>query len=377
MVILQDVTRFRMLKDEADRNRAWQESVVKVLQNRETYDEFNRDALALLNQSRADVAAMAAADPERVGSLFRAMHTLKGTAALFGLDGAAELAHAAENLLSDLRANPHQALGADKRTALLDGILKLEAELTSARIRMESLLGDVAGEPSVSVTHSKLEKVERQLVPLVPVSRQVLARTMLESLLHIPAPRLLRKYASLVAATGAKLGKSAQLKIEDPDGTELSMDLFKQVDPALLHIIRNAIDHGIESPDEREQAGKDPQASITITCRTYRGGIGFTITDDGRGIDVERVRQVAVERGFLAPAEAARASAQEVVKLIFAPGFSSTESVTDLSGRGVGMDAVKTSIEAMHGRLRLETRKGKGTTIELMYPHSHAYRLAG
>lgn len=377
MVMLADVTRIRLLREEADRSKAWQDAVVKVLQNRETYDQFNQDAGELLKQSRAQLAGLAVAEPEAVASLFRAMHTLKGTAALFGLESAAASAHEAETLFSELRATPHGVISDEQRTALLDRLNALEQELAGVRQKMDELFGQGPGEPTLTVTYTKLNKVEADILPWIPASRRVLAKTILESLGHIPAPRLLRKYISLVESTSAKLGKSAQLTIEDPDNCELSMEFFKQVDPALLHMLRNALDHGIETPEEREQSGKSPVAKITITVRKYADSIGFKVSDDGHGIDVERIRQVGVERGFIRPDAAAQVPAEDVVKLIFAPGFSSADTITDLSGRGVGMDAVRATLAAMHGRLRLATSKGKGTTIEMIFPLPQVYQLAG
>ena len=116
------------------------------------------------------------------------------------------------------------------------------------------------------------------------------------------------------------------------------------------------------------ESGKEPQATITCTITRREGGIVFSLADDGRGIDLRRIREIGILRGFVAPDQAAEMSREDILRLLFLPAFSSKEEVTDLSGRGVGLDVVRTDVERLHGRMRLTTRRGKGTTFQLFYP---------
>jgi len=185
---------------------------------------------------------------------------------------------------------------------------------------------------------------------------------------RIPTGRLLRKYRSLVDGTAGRLGKEARFIVHEQDETEIPVEFFQQIDPTFLHIIRNALDHGIEDVEGRMAAGKEPEATIACTTSLRNGGILFKITDDGRGIDLRRVRDIGLERGFVKPEQAESLAREDVLRLLFLPGFSSKDAVTDLSGRGVGLDVVRTDVERMHGRVRLVTRRGRGTTFQLYYP---------
>ena len=136
----------------------------------------------------------------------------------------------------------------------------------------------------------------------------------------------------------------------------------------LLHVLRNALDHGVETPDERAASGKPPSATIAI--RAHRAGdrVVVEVQDDGRGIDVARVREAALSRGLLAPDVLETMADSEVIGLIFAPGFSTAGSVTTLSGRGVGMDAVRSAIERLGGRVEVESEPGAGVLVRFVLP---------
>jgi two-component system chemotaxis sensor kinase CheA len=136
----------------------------------------------------------------------------------------------------------------------------------------------------------------------------------------------------------------------------------------LLHVIRNAVDHGAEPECERLKAGKDARARVTLRARRDGDRVIIEVDDDGRGIDPARIREVARERGLLPDQHIDGMSDAEALDLIFAPGFSTASEVTDLSGRGVGMDAVRTAIEKMGGRVGIESAQGRGTTIRLSLP---------
>jgi two-component system chemotaxis sensor kinase CheA len=156
--------------------------------------------------------------------------------------------------------------------------------------------------------------------------------------------------------------------LQDTDETELAPEFFQRLDPTFLHIIRNSLDHGIEDSEERLAAGKEPLATITCVSARRNGNIVFSIGDDGRGINLQRIQQIAVERGFLARKDVETMAREDIVRLLFLPGFSSKDAVTDMSGRGVGLDVVAKDVKRLQGHLRVITRPGKGTTFELRYP---------
>ncbi|NPC69717.1 response regulator [Corallococcus exiguus] len=165
--------------------------------------------------------------------------------------------------------------------------------------------------------------------------------------------------------------KEVDLVIENADiGVDRSM--LADVRDALVHLLRNAVDHGLESPDFRQQMGKPDTGRIRIRVRVDGDMLHIEVEDDGRGMDTERLKQVAINKRLLSPVQAAALSEREAIELIFRPGFSTREQVSELSGRGVGMDVVKRKVETLGGSVGVQSRQGRGTTITLRLPQSLA-----
>lgn len=178
-----------------------------------------------------------------------------------------------------------------------------------------------------------------------------------------------QRYPRLIRDISRKLGKQVDLIIEGED-TEADKSIVEDLSEPLVHLIRNALDHGIESPDIRREQGKNPTGKITLSAFTLDDSVIIKMSDDGKGVDVERVKTKALERGLVEASKLERMSQQEIIHLIFEPGFSTVEQVSDLSGRGVGMDAVRTAIERNGGTLTLSSEPGKGSEITMILPLS-------
>ncbi|MCP4352691.1 MAG: chemotaxis protein CheA [Desulfobacterales bacterium] len=181
----------------------------------------------------------------------------------------------------------------------------------------------------------------------------------------IPIGSTFSSYRRYVRDISNELGKEIELVTEGAD-TELDKTIIEHLGNPLVHLIRNSIDHGIETPDKREKAGKPAKGKIVLSAAHQGSNVGITIEDDGCGIDSEFVRAKAVDKGLIAPD--AVLSEKEIYNLIFAPGFSTSKAVTSISGRGVGMDIVKRAIDSLRGSIRITSRKGEGTTISLSLP---------
>jgi two-component system chemotaxis sensor kinase CheA len=164
-----------------------------------------------------------------------------------------------------------------------------------------------------------------------------------------------------------ELGKRVRF---EPTGDEVEVDraILDHLDDPLLHIVRNAVDHGLETPEERRVAGKDPVGTLRVRAELEAGRLRIRVEDDGRGIDVESVRRKAVERGLLLEMVAEDLPPERIIEFIFEPGMSTAEEVTGISGRGVGMDAVKRQIEGLGGAIHLDSAPGYGTTVDLDLP---------
>lgn len=179
--------------------------------------------------------------------------------------------------------------------------------------------------------------------------------------------RVFSKFPRMVRDLSRKLGKKVELIMEGLD-TELDRTVLDEISDPLIHLIRNAVDHGIETPEERRVVGKSETGMIRLAAWREKNNIIIEIEDDGRGIDVEKIKQKAIERGLIAQSEAESMSEDELKMLIFLPGFSTRDWVTEVSGRGVGMDVVKTTVERLGGSVRISSEKGKGTRVRIHLP---------
>jgi two-component system, chemotaxis family, sensor kinase CheA len=185
------------------------------------------------------------------------------------------------------------------------------------------------------------------------------------SMRMVPVRGAFQKMTRLVRDLAASGGKQIQLLLEGEE-TELDRNMVEKLGDPLVHMIRNSVDHGIEPQDERIARGKPAQGTIRLSAAHQRGGIVIRLSDDGKGLDPARIRAKAIERGLIRVD--AEMDASEIVSLIFLPGFSTAEAVTDLSGRGVGMDVVRSNIEGLSGKIEVQSVLGEGTTFTLLLP---------
>lgn len=183
----------------------------------------------------------------------------------------------------------------------------------------------------------------------------------------VKVERVFNKFPRMVRDLARKLGKKVEFVMEGLD-TELDRTVLDEISDPLIHLIRNAVDHGIETPEERRAAGKSEVGRIRLAAWREKNNIIIELEDDGRGLDIERIKQKAIERGVITPSEAESMSEDEIKMLIFSPGFSTKDKATEISGRGVGMDVVKTTIEKLGGSVRISSKKGEGTRIRIHLP---------
>ncbi len=183
----------------------------------------------------------------------------------------------------------------------------------------------------------------------------------------IPVEKVFKKFPRIVRSMSRDLGKEVDLQIIGEE-TELDRSVVDEIGDPLIHLIRNAMDHGLETPDERIEAGKSRCGTLVLAAVHEGNQIIISIKDDGRGIDTERVGRKAIERGLITEDQFATMSQREVFDLLFLPGFSTKEKATDLSGRGVGMDVVKTNIKKLNGLIEIKSTKGLGSEFILRLP---------
>ncbi len=215
------------------------------------------------------------------------------------------------------------------------------------------------------VLHESYDDLDRGLGGLTLAVSQL--RDQVMKLRMVPIARLFTKYQRTVRELANHLGKEVRVELVGAE-TELDKVLVERLEDPLLHLVRNAVDHGIEAPDRRLAAGKPRAGAVRLTAIQRGGQILVKIEDDGAGLDPTRLAAKAVEKGLLRPAEAEALTEQEAFGLIFRPGFSTAAQVSDVSGRGVGMDVVHDALVRLKGSIHLDSRLGQGTTVELRLP---------
>ena len=418
-----------------------------LVESYENLDQLDRDFVALeIDPGAAD----------RIASIFRTIHTIKGTCGCLGLGKLEGVAHVGESLLSSVR----------------DGDIAIDGEITSGLLKLVDCIRDILRQieatgsegtadytalcrhltklnrpglasPAVEAAEAALEKaveltahVAAELAPVATrvepiaatetpdrkaaapengvgnairvdvdlldklmtlVGELVLARNqVLQYTAAQKDPALLRtthrlniittelqegvmktrmqpignlwnKFPRVVRDVATSCGKRVRLELEGRE-TELDKTIIEAIKDPLTHVIRNSVDHGVETPENRRAAGKPEEGRLSMRAFHEGGQVNIEITDDGRGIDPLFIKRKAVDKGLISADQAARMSEREAINLIFAPGFSTAEKVTSVSGRGVGMDVVKTNIERIGGTIDVQSRVGQGTSLRIKIP---------
>jgi len=239
-------------------------------------------------------------------------------------------------------------------TRRLDDIMNLVGELVLVRNRMSSLEGVLQNE--------EMSKVVGNLDIVTADLQSAVMKTRMQ-----PIKKVFGRFPRVVRDLARSLKKEVSLELQGED-TDLDKNLVEALADPLVHLVRNAVDHGIESPDEREANGKPRKGTVILTAEQEGDHILLTIEDDGKGMDANKIRQTAVEKGLMDEEAAARLEDKECYALIFQPGFSTKDEISDVSGRGVGMDVVKTRIEQLNGSVGIDSRKGNGSKIIIKVP---------
>ncbi|MEE4349932.1 MAG: chemotaxis protein CheA [Pacificimonas sp.] len=371
-------------------------------------------------------------DAALLNEIFRLVHTVKGSCGFIGLPRLEALAHAAETLLGRLRDGTLAVSADAVTATLdaIEGIRAITASLAETETepegddaaliaRLDALAsGDAAPAPepapapapvsrsghddtapvataiqsqSIRVSVDLLEELMTSVSELVLTRNQLLQahRQSEAETLSLPLDRLSAQIGRLqdsvmrtrmqpisgawaalpkmVRSLALDLGKALDLEMAGGD-TELDRQMLEMIKDPLAHMVRNAADHGIEPPDVRRAANKPEKGNIRLAAAQEGGHITITLTDDGRGLDMDELREQAVKKGLMSRAEAEAATDTQLTRIIFAPGFSTAREVTAVSGRGVGMDVVRANVEKIGGSIEVESKQGEGTRFLVRIP---------
>ena len=346
--------------------------------------------------------------------IFRSAHTIKGMASTMGYDETRELCKNIENIFDNIRNGAEklthhltsaiftsvdllQRLISDEKLKVdltpylkklenpeeeVEGIESREDTATTAsasttiRVKMTDLdsLVNLVGELLISkmrleqtVQNNNMDEAKTVLQEVTRLITDLQYQSM--NIRLVPLDQVFSRFSRTVRDTSQKLAKKVNLEM-NASGIELDRSVLDSITDPLLHILRNCVDHGLEFPDERTKAGKSETGTIVLTAARKGENIVITIVDDGKGIDAERVKAKAIENGLITSAEAAKMTHDDAIQLIRSAGLSTAKEVTDVSGRGVGMDVVISQVEAQGGVVKITSKKGEGTTMTLSLPLS-------
>ncbi len=401
-----------------------------IAQMLEDFLEESQDFLDQLNLNLTQLEEKPE-DANVINEIFRAAHTLKGTASFVGIDGVREIAHKMEDVFGAIRKGELKVTA-----AIIDTMFEATAMLTIVRDRarrressdvdispilftLSGLLEtDVAESPPISPDGNDINTPASQMVSaenslavsetirvstarldsfmnlvgemitsvnrlngassrlrdndlttisstITRLTKQIHSGLMIVRMVRIE--KMFNKFPGVVRNLARGREKEIELVISGRE-TELDKSVTEQIYDPLVHILRNAVDHGIENPKVRRGVGKPPVGQIQLRARHEQNSVIIEISDDGSGIDPEKIRETAVRKGLLTPEAALALTDDQAINLIFLPGFSSAEKVSDISGRGVGMDVVRENVRRLRGTVDVHTAVGKGTTFRIQLP---------
>jgi two-component system chemotaxis sensor kinase CheA len=244
----------------------------------------------------------------------------------------------------------------------LDELLNIVSELVLGRNRLAQVNSEFALENEGTKFSRDFFDVTKQIDLMTNELQLVVMKTRM-----IKIGKVFNKFPRLVRDLSRDAKKQINIIIKGEE-TELDKTLIEEINDPLVHLVRNSVDHGIETPERRKELGKDPTGTLTLSAEHEGNNIIITIEDDGKGIDPEVIKNKAVSKGLISAERAKELSRQEILNLIFLPGFSTAEVVTNISGRGVGMDVVKTNVTKLRGIINVESTAGAGTKIIIKLP---------
>jgi chemotaxis protein histidine kinase CheA len=302
-----------------------------------------RRGVAKVSDVYEAVQQQKAGDPRRVGEILVEKGSVKSQDVLDALN-AQQQAHPQSASDSTIRVD----------VDLLDRLMNLVGELVLARNQLLQF-NATREDSSFNTSAQRVDLITTELQEGVMKTRMQ------------PIGNIWNKFPRVVRDVATGCGKQVRIEMEGKD-TELDKTIIEAIKDPLTHLVRNAVDHGIETPAKRKAAGKDPEGRLLLRAFHEGGQVNIEITDDGAGLDHEKIRKKAIERNLVSSEQAAQLSEREIANLIFLPGFSTAEKVTNVSGRGVGMDVVKTNIEKIGGTVDLHSKPGQGSTVRMKIP---------
>ncbi len=368
MIVLTDITRQRgleqQLKADEERNRM----IVKIAVDRHGFIGFLNEIKRCLGEMKTSLDK----PPGEIDSdlLFRHCHTIKGRLASYVFEEEAAKAHTMESRLEPLR-NGDNLISENLASTLIRETEELEDSLNRTLQSLEHVvpreLIEASGQNYYRIPDSKMILLNKALSKLSDPDPELINAA--NNLRKQPLRNILKKFANDGVELAERTNKSLKVTLKGEE-TEIVHDRFKPFFTSLVHLIRNAVDHGIEEPSTGTMLGKPESGELQVEAVIQGDDLIVKISDDGAGIDPKVIKSKALEKGLISRDETEKLSDDEVRRLIFCPGFSTSEAVSDLSGRGEGMDAVAVEVEALEGNIEISSKIDEGTRFIIKLPQA-------
>jgi ABC-type amino acid transport substrate-binding protein/signal transduction histidine kinase len=374
MLVLTDITERRRLEEALDRERRRLTFVVSTVKDAQEFFEILDDFEAFMKKEAPVLTAKASLEQEELAELYRRTHTLKGLLLQLDFPSLPNALNNLETTLGSLR-NQGEVSGEELTLAFKDADLQqyLAYDLELLKDSLGPEFFQQRGQ--IILPQSQIRELERLAESLLSQAQKLGLDQgelkLLEGvrrLRRVPLRRLLAGYPKAAIQLAERLGKS--VKPFDIEGGERAVDpeVFSPLTKSLVHIFRNAVDHGLESPEEREDLGKPEQGELRCRIREQNAQIVIEIEDDGQGVDLEALRSKAVLRGILQKDQAREIGESDLLRLVFLDGFSTSEEASVVSGHGVGLAAVQAEASKLSGRIDIATEQGRYTRVSISLP---------
>jgi len=356
MAILSDVTENRLLESQVEQERNLLKMVVKVIVNRIDFVQNVNDFRRFFTFGLPSILAKPATNEEKLAEIFRRIHTFKGNFSQLNMDFVVGCLHQLETKMTDFKNDGGLELDQGELDQLFNQ-LEPETWLEKDLAYLEEVLGQklLTEDDELVISKYKVMEIEKRIEALLPPSECKLLIPELRRLRYKPFAELFSSFPDYVNGLAERFEKSLYPVKITAEPLQVDPDVYKGLISSLVHVFRNAVDHGLESVDERIECAKEEYGQISIDISTNDRYIVLVISDDGRGIDASVVRSKALAKGLLPEEQLHGASDNEIMQLIFVDGFSTKEIVTEISGRGVGLAALKHELTKLGGYPRVET----------------------
>jgi two-component system chemotaxis sensor kinase CheA len=369
MIILTDISEKAALEKWMEKERQNQRLIIKALKN---FSELNRMLEDISEIFRFGISNILGGDSDpklALNEIFRIVHTLKGDFAQFGMYNSAKELHELEDKLSVMSNNLEDVT----IKSLIEWQMKIDVNsITQEDITIiKNTLGDsyLDSKDMLTVSREEINDIEKTILKNFEKDQQSVILPSILKLKHKNIKEIMLEYSDYVNYLSERLGKSTPSFDVSGDDIYIEPSYYYETFKSIVHLFRNMIDHGIELPDDRLKNNKDPQGKIKCEVLFDNDNIQIYISDDGNGIDLNIIKQKAIERGLLTNEDVNQMNDDEILQIIFEPNFSTKKEISSVSGRGVGMSAVMEAVKVIRGSINVSTELGKGTTYKLLIPY--------